>query len=75
MREWARGIDGRNGRSSSSEQVSVSQYPCMILLSVSRNVTRHHSFLNLHTTTQTREKLQSIPCPYTPSNHLNMFGG
>lgn len=57
MREWARGIDGRNGRSSSSEQVSVSQYnnPCMILLlSVSRNVTRHHSFLNLHTTPQTK---------------------
>lgn len=58
MREWARGIDGRNGRSSSSEQVSVSQYnyPCMILLSVSRNVTRHHSFLNLHTTPQTKRE-------------------
>lgn len=48
--DGARGIDGRNRRSSSSEEVSQYIHPLEILLSVSQDVTRHHfpSICTLH---------------------------
>lgn len=74
--DGARGIDGRNRRSSSSEEVSQYIQPLGdSIVSFSGCYTSSFSF-NLHTAPQTEKHLQSTHRPYTPSNPLNMsFGG
>lgn len=76
--DGARGIDGRNRRSSSSEEVSQYIHPLEIDSIVSFSGCYTSSFfINLHTAPQRRNIYnESTHRPYTPSNHLNMsFGG
>lgn len=61
--DGARGIDGRNRRSSSSEEVSQYIHPLEILLSVSQDVTRHHfsSICTLHLKRRNIYNLHIVP--------------